>query len=534
MLRSLLPPSPLRNGGMFVCKRLFLVGLQFQSLRPSGSSRSVSPAVHARFPALRGKSRRQRPIPRLRFTSLSLWAWNSLSPGTVPCPGKTYRWFLNLITLGARTSKQGPVKVGTGASIDGHHKMLHYLIRFIYIRNLVSKKRRRMLVAGYDLDMSYITDRLLAMSFPAEHMRAFYRNPLWQVKTVLDMRHQGHYKVVILFEALVSSIFSSVPWVYNLCAEESYDPSHFHGHVETFPFDDNHVPSLKMIKIFCESVHSWLSQEPQNIAAIHCMAGKGRTGLMVCTYLVYTGMLADEALQLYADRRTTNNHGVSIASQRRYIGYWSQILEFPVGVLNQPPIVHLPPRSSRELLRIRLYDTVHINSVFFVVSEQQEVAGQQYHPQVEVARSCCRPIKEGYHRNNSPRYYLSFIDADNDRKKGETDPHIVIQMDTESSVIYQKTCLDYYFEKPVQVSGDLRVIFYEKMIGGRLFYACFNTAFIKGSLLQFKLRDLDKVSFKGKSICGLDFCVELLFGPANAKSPVSLTDYSSLDYGDPI
>lgn len=52
-----------------------------------------------------------------------------------------------------------------------------------YIRNLVSKKRRRMLVAGYDLDMTYITDRILAMSFPAERMRAMYRNPLWQVRS---------------------------------------------------------------------------------------------------------------------------------------------------------------------------------------------------------------------------------------------------------------------------------------------------------------------------------------------------------------
>lgn len=40
-------------------------------------------------------------------------------------------------------------------------------------------------------------------------------------------------------------------------------------------------------------------------------AGKGRTGLMVCAYLVYTGMTGDAALQLYADRRTTNNEGVS-------------------------------------------------------------------------------------------------------------------------------------------------------------------------------------------------------------------------------
>lgn len=40
-------------------------------------------------------------------------------------------------------------------------------------------------------------------------------------------------------------------------------------------------------------------------------AGKGRTGLMVSSYLVYTGLLAEEALQVYADKRTTNNLGVS-------------------------------------------------------------------------------------------------------------------------------------------------------------------------------------------------------------------------------
>lgn len=34
---------------------------------------------------------------------------------------------------------------------------------------------------------------------------------------------------------------------------------------------------------------------------------------MVCCYLVYKGMPAEEALQLYADRRSTNNEGVMFA-----------------------------------------------------------------------------------------------------------------------------------------------------------------------------------------------------------------------------
>ncbi|XP_039011589.1 phosphatidylinositol 3,4,5-trisphosphate 3-phosphatase and protein-tyrosine-phosphatase PTEN1-like [Hibiscus syriacus] len=103
-------------------------------------------------------------------------------------------------------------------------------------------------------------------------------------------------------------------------------------------------------------------------------------------------------------------------------------------------------------------------------------------------------------------------------------------MDTESPVLYQKNCLDYCFKKPVVVKGDVRIIFYRKMIGGRFFYACFNTAFIKNGLLQFKIRDLDKVGRAGRSIYGPAFCVELLFGPANRNLSGSL----SSDYEDRV
>ncbi|KAF5735571.1 hypothetical protein HS088_TW15G01079 [Tripterygium wilfordii] len=414
--------------------------------------------------------------------------------------------------MGLKFSKQGPGKAGRASLLHDQLSLVKYLTQSSYIRTWVSKHWRRMLVGGYDLDMSYITDRLLAMSFPSERVRAMYRNPLWQVKSVLDMRHQVHYKI------------------FNLCIEESYDPSHFHGRVERYPFDDNHVPPLQIIKLFCESVHSWLSLDPKNIAVIHCMAGKGRTGLMVCAYLVYSGMLAEEALQLYALKRTTNNEGVSIPSQRRYVGYWANVLGFPRLVGNVPPEVNLPPVCSRELRRIRLYDIVDTASVFFVVSELQKIPDHLYRPSVEVSKGCCRPIKKGYQRNNSPRYYISFVEDDGQGTKSALEePHVVVQMDTESPMLYKKTCLDYYFDKPIRVTGDVRAIFYEKMFGGRLFYSCFNTAFIKNSLLQLSLRDLDKVGNKGRAICGSEFCLELLFGPANPSGSLVPDDDNSND-----
>jgi phosphatidylinositol-3,4,5-trisphosphate 3-phosphatase/dual-specificity protein phosphatase PTEN len=100
--------------------------------------------------------------------------------------------------MGSKLTKEGAVAApGKIGSLTLQHQLINCLSNSFYIRNLVSKQRRRMLVAGYDLDMSYITDRILAMSFPSERMRAMYRNPLWQVKSVLDMRHPDHYKVFL-------------------------------------------------------------------------------------------------------------------------------------------------------------------------------------------------------------------------------------------------------------------------------------------------------------------------------------------------
>lgn len=92
--------------------------------------------------------------------------------------------------MGIRFSKHKRAR-----KVSLQHHLIDYVTQSFCLRNLVSRQRRRILADGFDLDMSYITERILAMSFPAQRMRAMYRNPLWQVKSVLDTRHFGHYKV---------------------------------------------------------------------------------------------------------------------------------------------------------------------------------------------------------------------------------------------------------------------------------------------------------------------------------------------------
>lgn len=70
---------------------------------------------------------------------------------------------------------------------------------------------------------------------------------------------------------------------------------------------------------------------------------------------------------------------VSIPSQRRYVGYWSDILSFRGG-LNKPPTVEVPQPTRRELLRIRLYDAVNTRSIFFVITELPKVPEVKHYP----------------------------------------------------------------------------------------------------------------------------------------------------------
>ena len=59
-----------------------------------------------------------------------------------------------------------------------------------FMKRLVSKKKRRFQNEFFDLDLSYITRRVIAMGYPSTGCESLYRNSLGDVLHFLTSNHK--------------------------------------------------------------------------------------------------------------------------------------------------------------------------------------------------------------------------------------------------------------------------------------------------------------------------------------------------------
>ena len=163
------------------------------------------------------------------------------------------------------------------------------------------------------------------MGYPSTGMEGLYRNKRSHVIAFLQLQHGDDFRV------------------YNLCSERHY-PLDIFGPgdiVAEYPFPDHNPSPLWLMHEFIADAQTYLEASDSHVVAIHCKAGKGRTGLYICALLQAMGRAGSpgEALSFYGDARTKNGKGVTIPSQQRYVGYYGQVLD--EGGMREPVAVTL-------------------------------------------------------------------------------------------------------------------------------------------------------------------------------------------------
>ncbi|XP_061697434.1 tensin-1 isoform X14 [Syngnathoides biaculeatus] len=178
---------------------------------------------------------------------------------------------------------------------------------------------------GYEVDLLYITERIISVSFPSSAEEPSYAANLREVASMLRSKHGHNYLL------------------FNL-SEKRYDISELHLKVLDFGWPDHHAPALDKICSICKAMDTWLSADSHNVVVIHNKGNRGRTGVVVAAYMHYSNISAsaDQALDRFAMKRFYEDKVLPVGqpSQRRYVEYFSGLLSGHIKINNKPLFLH--------------------------------------------------------------------------------------------------------------------------------------------------------------------------------------------------
>jgi phosphatidylinositol-3,4,5-trisphosphate 3-phosphatase and dual-specificity protein phosphatase PTEN len=344
------------------------------------------------------------------------------------------------------------------------------------IRSKVSKKKKRFVEDGFNLDLTYITDNIIAMGFPSEGAEATYRNPMTEVQKFFKARHSGKYKI------------------YNVCSERHYVASKFSDGVvvHDFVWDDHNPPPLSLIQPMVDNMDAHLKAKKGNIVAIHCKAGKGRTGTIIACLLMKLGVVkeANSALQMFGEKRTKDGKGVTIPSQMRYVHYYGQYLS--TGEWR--------PQRKFVLKYVRFYTTPNFDGPL-----QGGGCDPYFHIKIRAKGGKMIKIFDWKEVNKVKHFKLKTTQITLDCKKNP----------------------------PPVLQGDIKFVFYDAdklSSDDKMFHLWINTGYIEHNYLRFRKQVIDKAC-KDKACACFDpkFEVEFFFESDDTDGDVVYEDVGGYD-----
>uniref|UniRef100_A0A672FWQ4 Tensin 3 n=1 Tax=Salarias fasciatus TaxID=181472 RepID=A0A672FWQ4_SALFA len=180
---------------------------------------------------------------------------------------------------------------------------------------------------GYELDLTYITERIIAVSFPRGCSEEIYSHNLKDVTRMLKSKHADNY--------LVSARC--------LASERRAQTRLSRGTLDT-GWPDQHAPPLDKICTICKAMESWLNADPLHVVVIHCRGGKGRVGVVISSFVHFTDVSAsaDQALDRFAMRKYYDDKvsALMTPSQKRYVWILNSLLSGSMKINASPLFLH--------------------------------------------------------------------------------------------------------------------------------------------------------------------------------------------------
>uniref|UniRef100_A0A6B2L637 Phosphatidylinositol-3,4,5-trisphosphate 3-phosphatase n=1 Tax=Arcella intermedia TaxID=1963864 RepID=A0A6B2L637_9EUKA len=294
------------------------------------------------------------------------------------------------------------------------------------------------------MDLTYITKNIIAMGFPARGAETAIRNDIKDVVAFLRKKHPGHFLIVNVSER-----------------NYDYSPLLQNDEVVFVGWLDHYPPPMSLLVTVVEMMHEYLSKDPLNTIAIHCMAGRSRTGTSIASYLLYANEIKtpEEAINQFNLTRSAGP-SLTLPSQIRAVYNYAKLLQLGRKTEGVGPITDLTLLQNPKRFNLK---SILMTPV----------------PLTGIQATGCRPLIEIYN------------------EAGLTLPHGAKPLWVYTSSRKFKPT-DHVIEIPVnfEIRGDTLIKFYHQSEGftsvsSLLFRVQFHTSFIETSYIDFPLTQID-------------------------------------------
>uniref|UniRef100_A0A672YGP7 Phosphatase tensin-type domain-containing protein n=1 Tax=Sphaeramia orbicularis TaxID=375764 RepID=A0A672YGP7_9TELE len=140
--------------------------------------------------------------------------------------------------------------VGAGCNVDWVALLGHGMSPRWEGRSRSLSSSLQVLEENYDLDLVYVTERIICVSFPSVVEENSYSCNLREVASMLRSKHGHNYLL------------------FNL-SEKRSDINQLHPKVLDCGWPDHHAPALEKVCTICKAMDTWMSADTHNVVVLH-------------------------------------------------------------------------------------------------------------------------------------------------------------------------------------------------------------------------------------------------------------------------